>query len=584
MEILGCRGSSYGPPSQKKPRLLAYLPSFPAAVEALAAPPSITQETRKDLFETLPDECIQLIFTFLPSSRDRCSCAAVSRRWLHLQAHMKSSDFPPTTATPTAPSFLLTDEDDDKVNDARLASLAVGAAARGALTELVIRADALQPPSGSSLLAITDMGLKVVSQACAELRRLTLWECHKVGKEGLAAIAGACPKLEELRISRSSLVDDGALTPFAVNCPKLSLLSLDRCPMVGDRALQAFSRCSSNLATLSLSRCPRVTDAGLAAVFSSLPKLAKITISHMSAGDGALAAVGASSGGESPKHVAICGCGGFTDRGLARLSKAAGKLETLRLEKCHAVTTEGLVGALQNWSATLKSLSLVKCNGIGNSQEGKQTTAAACLLRNLQSLEINKCPRSGDEFLSLIAAAMPRLKRITLAAMDAVTDRGFISLLASQERPHAVTSIDLSGCKGISDRSVAVLASVVERSLASLSLVGCERVTDRSLAFVGLFCPGLLELDLTNCRQISDSGVAALAGRRRGGGGGAEKNGLELLSLEGCEGVTDESLLKLEEMADEGKLVSLNLKRCRRLSPAGVDAIHRHLWWCDLIY
>ncbi|CAA7391938.1 unnamed protein product [Spirodela intermedia] len=582
MEILGCRGSSYGLPSRKKARLLAYLPSFPVAVEAAAAPTSVTRETKKDLFETLPDECIQHIFTFLPSPRDRCSCAAVSRRWLHLQAHMKSSDFPPAATAPTAPSFILADEDDDKVNDARLASLAVGAAARGALTELVIRDDALQPPSGSSLLAITDMGLKVVSQACAELRRLTLWECHKVGREGLATIAGACPKLEELHISRSSLVDDGALIPFAVNCPKLSLLSLDRCPMVGDRALQAFSRCSSNLETLSLSRCPLVTDAGLAAIFSSLPKLAKITISHMSAGDGALAAVGASSGGNSPKHVAICGCGAFTDRGLARLSNAAGKLETLRLEKCHAVTTEGLVMALKNWSTTLKSLSLVKCDGVGNLPEGKETTAAA-LLRKLQTLEINKCPRAGDEFLRLLAAAMPRLKRITLAAMDAVSDRGFISLLASLERPHAVSSVDLSGSKGITDRSVAALASAAGRSLSSLSLEGCERVTDRSLAFVGLLCPRLLELDLTNCRQISDSGVAALA-RRACVGGGTEKNGLEMLSLEGCEGVTDESLLMLEEMADEGKLVSLNLKRCRRLSPAGVDAIHQHLWWCDLIY
>ncbi|CAA6656368.1 unnamed protein product [Spirodela intermedia] len=545
MEILGCRGSSYGLPSRKKARLLAYLPSFPVAVEAAAAPTSITRETKKDLFETLPDECIQHIFTFLPSPRDRCSCAAVSRRWLHLQAHMKSSDFPPAATAPTAPSFILTDEDDDKVNDARLASLA---------------GRRPQPPSGSSLLAITDMGLKVVSQACAELRRLTLWECHKVGREGLATIAGACPKLEELHISRSSLVDDGALIPFAVNCPKLSLLSLDRCPMplpVGDR------------------RGPRRH-------LLLLPKLAKITISHMSAGDGALAAVGASSGGNSPKHVAICGCGAFTDRGLARLSNAAGKLETLRLEKCHAVTTEGLLMALKNWSTTLKSLSLVKCDGVGNLPEGKETTAAA-LLRKLQTLEINKCPRAGDEFLRLLAAAMPRLKRITLAAMDAVSDRGFISLLASLERPHAVSSMDLSGSKGITDRSVAALASAAGRSLSSLSLEGCERVTDRSLAFLGLLCPRLLELDLTNCRQISDSGVAALA-RRACVGGGTEKNGLEMLSLEGCEGVTDESLLKLEEMADEGKLVSLNLKRCRRLSPAGVDAIHQHLWWCDLIY
>ena len=514
MEKLGYRRRDPEPSSRKKPRLLA-----------------VEKEDEEDVFETLPDEILHHIFSFLPDLKDRRSCAAVSRRWLQLESLMRISDFSPPS---TSSSFICSIDGEVKTvkNNAQLALLSIGSSG-GTLDELVIRADVFLPPR-SSLLSITNMGLIGISHACSQLKKLTLLDCHEVDRDGLSAIATASPNLVHLHISSCPLVDDDGLISFAMNCPKLSSLSLDRCPMITDRTLQAFSSFCPDLESLSLSRCPLIT------VFF-LPKLSKLAISSSSS---------------------------LTDQSLSLLCDTASRLETLKLEKCHGVTTRGLFLALEKLSASLKSLSLIKCDGIG---EKTTPVFAKCFL--MRSLEIKNCTKVQDELLFLMAGVMPLLRRITLSSMDQITDKGFLSILGSLQRRNMLCSVDLSKCRRITDRSVAALASSAGSSLLSLSLEGCENVTDGSLTFLALLCSRLVDLDLTNCRRISDSGVAALTRKKK----------LEMLSLEGCEGITDETLTRLEEMADEGNLVSLNLKKCQGLTRAGVDSIHHHLWWCDLI-
>ncbi|KAF3773426.1 hypothetical protein EJ110_NYTH55297 [Nymphaea thermarum] len=56
---------------------------------------------RASPFNRLPDECILEIFSYSPDPTDRWSCSAVSKKWLILQAHMKSSDFKLRPPTPT---------------------------------------------------------------------------------------------------------------------------------------------------------------------------------------------------------------------------------------------------------------------------------------------------------------------------------------------------------------------------------------------------------------------------------------------------------------------------------------------------
>lgn len=46
-----------------------------------------------NLINSLPDECLQEIFGYLPRAQDRCVCALVCMRWLLLQSRMHRHDF-----------------------------------------------------------------------------------------------------------------------------------------------------------------------------------------------------------------------------------------------------------------------------------------------------------------------------------------------------------------------------------------------------------------------------------------------------------------------------------------------------------
>ncbi|MQM17773.1 hypothetical protein Taro_050750 [Colocasia esculenta] len=669
---------------EEKFRSPASLKKKPRRLDALAysfSNPSAGQ----DLISSLPDECIRLIFSFLPSPRDRCSCAAVSRKWLLLQAHMRPSDFRSLSATAALSSRREHGDDSNigaaasryvrshKANDARLAAMAVGACARGAPAELVIRATATtsDPAPVSSLLIVSDMGLSVISQAFPELRSLFLWDCPRVGNEGLAAVACNCPALEKLHVSNAPLVGDGGLIFILMRCSKLSDLSLEACPRVGDGALRTLPLMSSHLESITLQNCPMVRDASLVAVLSFLPRLAKVRIADAKVGDGALEAIGArgdgnpvrsvclenvtgfthvgfrrlglaaslqsltvrcctglsdacfdsggscNAGGDGAlweptfvglRSVTLRSCGAFTDRGLMHLSETSKQMESLQLEKCHGITTVGLMGAVRNWSGTLRLLSMVKCNGIGTRTQKQQQqqrehgavvpAPAPIKCPLLQSLTIKRCPGVGDPFLSVMGGVLISARRIAVVGMGSITDGGFISLLASMECRSDVQSVDLSGCTGITDWSVAALVSASGGALRRLTLEGCEGVTDRSLRMIGRLCPALVELDLSGCRRITDGGVAGLlasGGHPVAGGGGdagdgdsgssskERKSRLEVLSLEGCGGISDESLSSLEEMVVRGSLAGLNLKHCGGLTRAGIDSVRQTLWWCDLI-
>ncbi|XP_078442837.1 EIN3-binding F-box protein 1-like [Wolffia australiana] len=516
--------------------------------------PSMAEESDdRDLFCLLPDDCLAHILIFLPSPKDRCTCAAVSKRWLLLLAQLAGKD----SGTARAPPRFL---HGTKATDIRLAAMAVGSTHRGPPTEIHIGAS-----------TVSDLGLTAISPACYSLNTLSLWNCPFISDQGLIAIAK--------------------------NSPKLSYLRLDKCPLITDRSLRAISEFCPSLERITLLNCPRFTNPGFISLFSSLPKLAKIRISGTAIGDGSLAAVAArakrfplgflslslcNSSGFSPTGFKLLAMAGnlrslelrsckevddafffffsgqafpklrslvlskakITDQALSRLSKAATELETLELDQCHEVTSEGLMAAIGNLSLSLKSLSLVDCNAVGRAVEGETDTCRRLLLR---SVAIKRCARVCDEFLLSLGRKVARLKRVELVGLAGVSDRGFAGLIAAA-RWGGLRSVELSQCSGISDRSVAAVVHVGAGSLRRLALDGCDGVTDYGLRLVRLFCLGLVELDLSRCGRI-----------------------------------TDQSLRGLEEMALQGNLSGLSLKNCKGLSAAAVAAIGRALWWCDLI-
>ncbi|XP_010264613.1 PREDICTED: EIN3-binding F-box protein 2-like [Nelumbo nucifera] len=575
--------------------------------------------SNKDLINTLPDECILEIFRFLPSSRDRCSCVTVSKRWLALQATMRISEL---KSDPKSRNNKISECLQGKnANDTRLAAIAVGTCLRGGLSELCIDG------SSPNTQGITDIGLGIIALACPGLKTLSLWNCTKVGNKGIESIARGCNSLEKLDLVNLPIVDDGCLLAIAKNCPSISCLAIDSCPLVGDTSLEAFARYSSKIESLSVSKCPQINASGVILIVSSLPKISKLKLVSLTLSDSVLEAIGGHAkclsciildniSGITQAGFGLVGmhknlnvflltpwsgllnkassmaigddgfmmsrltqisvrkCNSLTDKGLKELSKSTSLLESLVLEECRSITWNGLIQVFINCSATLKTLSLVRCRGIADDISNLQRT---CLPKypRLHSLTLKKCHRIGDLFLAWIGHACIQVKHLTLVGLKLITDQGVINLIQTlnTNTVHRLVSVDMSGSSGITDLSVYAITSIVGEKLRCLILDGCERLSDLSLKMISERCPCLIDLGLSRC-CISDDGIFCLTS--------TQMRCLKVLSLGGCVGITDRCLNYL--LMIRGSLVGLDLKHCPQLTKEGIDAISETLWWCDLLH
>ena len=131
-----------------------------------------------------------------------------------------------------------------------------------------------------------------------------------------------------------------------------------------------------------------------------------------------------------------------------------------------------------------------------------------------------------------------------------ITDDDLARIVKEYKNGRKLTSLNLSNCTNITDAGLAHLA---ELPLTQLNLSGCENITDAGLAHLtGL---PLTQLNLSECENITDAGLAHLA-----------KLPLTQLDLSYCENITDAGLAHLAKLP----LTQLNLSRCRKITDAGL--------------
>ncbi|XP_038971198.1 EIN3-binding F-box protein 1-like [Phoenix dactylifera] len=544
-----------------------------------------------DFINQLPEECLALIFGFLPLPRDRCSCALVSKKWLHVQACMRHSKLRSEQDEASLPSKEISRcLDMEEANDRRLAAMAIGIPYQGVLTELAIRASLPPLPFSSRGADLTDYGLTIISQACSNLKSLTLWNCTKIGNKGVASLANCCTSLEKFSLSNSPSITDDGLLLIAKGCPNLSSLILDSCPSVGNRWLEAFAKHSNKLKLFILERCPLVKDSAIISILTNLQELRMLKIGSMEIGDAVLEAVGRhakqvrtlylekvrgvteegycwigfngnlqslslnscigvtdksfrkTSNGciyLGLKKVAIKNCRSLTDSGLVELTRSAKSLKSITLENLDRITSRGLVEALSNCSRTLKELSLLKCNLMQS-----DTHPLPQHFPVLKAVTLNQCQGFGEGFLVRMGWACEQVEEIGLVRMDSITDGGILGFLYQLGGNTDVTKLDLSGCRF---------------------------VTDRSLRAIAQRCQELEELDLSGCR-ISDQGVEWLASEG--------PSWLQALSLAGCAAITDKSLEALQTLCVS--LESLNVTRCPGISREAISSFKEVCCFCDV--
>ncbi len=127
-----------------------------------------------------------------------------------------------------------------------------------------------------------------------------------------------------------------------------------------------------------------------------------------------------------------------------------------------------------------------------------------------------------------------------------ITDDDLARIIKEYKNRGNLKSLNLYNCTNITDAGLAHLAGL---SLTQLNLTICENITDAGLAHLkGL---PLTQLNLSACTNITDAGLAHL-----------ENLPLTHLNLNECRNITEAGLAHLENLP----LTHLNLSECRNIS------------------
>jgi hypothetical protein len=151
--------------------------------------------------------------------------------------------------------------------------------------------------------------------------------------------------------------------------------------------------------------------------------------------------------------------------------------------------------------------------------------------------------------LALLFAALPRLR------LMGGGDRAVISIATPLTRLRHLT---LAGCQGLTDHGVASLS--VLTTLTYLDISFCRDVTDAGVVSLAASLPVLQVLDLGSCEEVTDAGVTSLSAL----------TSLTHLNLSFLDWMTD---VGLRSVASLSRLARLELMWCARVTAVGVASL-----------
>ena len=291
---------------------------------------------------------------------------------------------------------------------------------------------------------------------------------------------------------------DILITTAAKSCFKLQKLDICQCPKLSDDTLAALveSPLCSTLTVLSLECTPLSTHWGMSQV-TLLKNLKSLNLFNSRL---------------------------FDSGDLECLSNCEA-LENLNIEEVTHLTEESVITLIQRRKDTLKSLFID-----GESLSDK-TFQHLHLCQNLQELGISFAEEMQDLGITALSQ-LTQLRRLKLKRAKKVEADDFITLFANRNLQH-LEDLDLSECAQVNNEVIQTLAYSCHKlrilrlnwcweigdagveflirycnQITHLYLVGVVLLTDEILRDIHDFLPHLLNLDLQQCPNITDTHLA----------------------------------------------------------------------------
>lgn len=192
------------------------------------------------------------------------------------------------------------------------------------------------------------------------------------------------------------------------------------------------------------------------------------------------------------------------------------------------------------------------------------TLFASLVKRGIKKIQILSLRRS----LKDVVIGVPNMISLNLSGCYNVSDVNLGHAFSMDLQN--LKELDLSLCKQITDSSLGRIATHL-KNLEVLELGGCCNLTNTGLLLIAWGLKKLKRLNLRSCWHISDQGIGHLAGLSKETAEGNLE--LEYLGLQDCQRLSDEALGHIAQGLKS--LKSINLSFCVSVTDSGLKHVAR---------
>ncbi|XP_022144548.1 SCF E3 ubiquitin ligase complex F-box protein grrA [Momordica charantia] len=502
----------------------------------------------EDNFASLPEECWELIFSFLLLRRHGHhfeSLSLVCKQFFSITNKLRIRFRISELTVPVLPRIYSRFRQIKKIDlqnfKGALDGLLVGIAGSGLDVESL-------DISNQKRIPVT--GLMVLG---SKMRNLRVLLCSKIGflpDDDLVVIARSFPNLEELDISypKNALACDGRgeVTDLGIfglvqGLPRLCKVNLSGNSFISDKSLLDLSTNCVWLKEIAICDCDFITQSGIAKALRQSPNLSSISanwigipslhpdlidslkiltslnLSESLISDELLHSV---ANARLPlKKLILSHCHNFslsgislvlyknlliewldlevanflTDESVKELSKFLPLIKFINLSNCSNLTCSSLFSLARNCPA----LTEVKMKNVNLEKDEDYTTDLSH--PQLMSLDLSGNRNLCNEGVGKIASIFPNLELLKLNHCAGITEEGIGELLRVCNK---IRHLELNFCTGIKNLEMDFEVSAMEA--LRLQRLAIE---DSTLAVIGRRCPSLIHLDLLGCSKVTAEGV-----------------------------------------------------------------------------
>ena len=236
-------------------------------------------------------------------------------------------------------------------------------------------------------------------------------------------------------------------------------------------------------------------------------------------------------------RLVLEGCVGITDMTMEVIRLTNNRLTHLNIKECHKITDRG-IRLVVTGCRSLRDF--IAADLVGLTDNGIQAISEALkLYRSIRVLDLSGSKHfSNESLLLLLQDGGGILQRVYLNGCTQVNELGLMGLRRTgktsmdmirldlsntvisspalcwiSEGCKRLAHLNLSGCKQITDSALLYVAAQGVMPLRSLSLAGCSELTDYGMVALleSSACCGLRSLDVSSCIFLGDDSLHALA-------------------------------------------------------------------------